>query len=88
MIATPDAISKEITAYSYRHLWITDALTAGVDILVVARMAGTSVEMIQKVYGHFRQSVARRALGRLETLWAQQGQPDDPPVEGNDSQTQ
>jgi len=29
-------------------------LMAGVDVLLVARMAGTSVAMIERVYGHFR----------------------------------
>jgi hypothetical protein len=29
-------------------------LMAGVDVLLVARMAGTSVAMIERVYGHSR----------------------------------
>lgn len=29
-------------------------IMAGVDMLLVARMAGTSVAMIELVYGHFR----------------------------------
>jgi hypothetical protein len=37
-----------------RHLWISEMLIAGVDVLLVARMAGTSVAMIARVYGHFR----------------------------------
>jgi integrase len=46
-------VRDEITIYSFRHLWISQALMAGVDIATVAKMAGTSVAMIEKVYGHF-----------------------------------
>ena len=47
-------VRSSITIYSFRHLWISEMLMAGVDVLLVARMAGTSVAMIERVYGHFR----------------------------------
>lgn len=44
----------KVTVYDFRHLWISECLMAGVDVLTVARMAGTSVRMVETVYGHFR----------------------------------
>ena len=61
-------IRSTITIYSFRHLWISEMLMAGVDVLLVARMAGTSVAMIERVYGHFRsqsyQEAQARSMGR------------------------
>ena len=39
---------------------------AGVDVLLVARMAGTSVAMIERVYGHFRNQSYQDAQARLD----------------------
>ena len=41
-------------------------LMAGVDVLLVARMAGTSVAMIEQVYGHFRNQSYQDAQARLD----------------------
>jgi integrase len=60
--------------YAFRHLWISEALMAGVDVLLVARMAGTSVAMIERVYGHFRSQSLRDAQDRLDR--ARQRMPD------------
>ena len=38
---------------------------AGVDVLLVARMAATSVAMIERVYGHFRNQSHQEAQARL-----------------------
>lgn len=45
-------VRDEITIYSFRHLWMSEALMNGVDISTTARMAGTSVLMVERVYGH------------------------------------
>ena len=55
-----------ITIYSFRHLWISEMLMAGVDVLLVAKMAGTSVAMIERVYGHFRNQSFQDAQARLD----------------------
>jgi integrase len=47
-------VRADITIYSFRHLWISEALMAGIDPATVAKMAGTSIAMIEKVYGHYR----------------------------------
>lgn len=64
------ALGKEVRAnisiYDFRHLWISEALMAGVDVMTVAKMAGTSVRMIETVYGHFRSDHFAEAQRRLE----------------------
>ncbi|WP_165063495.1 tyrosine-type recombinase/integrase [Paludisphaera rhizosphaerae] len=61
-------VRSSITVYSFRHLWISECLMAGLDVLLIARMAGTSVKMIEQVYGRFRTSTFQDAHARLEAL--------------------
>jgi integrase len=58
-------LPRETVLYSVRHGVITDAITAGADVLTVARIAGTSLQMIQKFYGHLVGDRARDALEKL-----------------------
>ena len=53
------------TAYTLRHSVITDLVVAGLDLLTVAQLSGTSVAMIEKHYGHLRAEHARQALATL-----------------------
>jgi len=53
------------TAYALRHSTITDLVVACVPLLTVAQLAGTSVRMIEKHYGHLTQDAARDALAGL-----------------------
>jgi integrase len=55
-----------ITIYDFRHLWISEALMAGVDVFTVAKMAGTSVQMIEQTYGHLRGSHLEDAQRSLD----------------------
>ena len=59
-------IRDEITIYAFRHLWISESLMAGNDIATVAKMAGTSIAMIERVYGHFRNQHLHDAQSRLD----------------------
>lgn len=59
------ALPLKTTLYAVRHSVITDLVTGGLDIFTVATLAGTSVRMIEKHYGHLRQEHARAALSRL-----------------------
>jgi len=61
-------VRDHITIYDFRHLWISETLMAGNDIATVARMAGTSVAMIERVYGHFRNEHLQEAQARLDAL--------------------
>ncbi|CAN7368651.1 tyrosine-type recombinase/integrase [Acidovorax sp. LjRoot129] len=56
---------EKSTTYSVRHSVITDLIHAGVDSLTVAQLAGTSVAMIEKHYGHLTRNHARSALAAL-----------------------
>ena len=42
------------------------ALMEGLDIATVAKMAGTSIRMIERVYGHFRSSHFEAAQRKLD----------------------
>jgi integrase len=59
-------VRREAIIYSFRHLWISDALMNGLDVATVSRMAGTSIAMIEKVYGHFRSDHLREAQALLD----------------------
>jgi len=52
-------------AYTLRHCVITDLVIGGVDLFTVAKLAGTSIKMIEKHYGHLGGEHARNALEKL-----------------------
>jgi site-specific recombinase XerD len=62
-----------ITIYSFRHVWISEMLMAGVDVLLVAGMTGTSMAMIERVYGHFRNQSYQDAQTKLDRERATRG---------------
>jgi integrase len=67
-------VRREITIYSFRDLWISEALMAPKNkIETVAHMAGTSVEMIRKVYGHFRNDHLLDTQANLDAERAKRG---------------
>jgi len=53
------------TAYTLRHSTITDLVNAGLPLLTIAQISGTSVEMIERHYGHLASDAAVKALGEL-----------------------
>lgn len=59
-------VRDELSIYDFRHLWISEALMARNDVATVARMAGTSIAMIERVYGHFRNEHLQEAQHRLD----------------------
>lgn len=61
-------VRDHITLYSFRHLWISEAMMAGNDVATVARMAGTSIAMIERTYGHFRNDHLHEAQARLDAM--------------------
>lgn len=54
-----------ITTYTLRHSVITDLVVANKPLLTVAQIAGTSVEMIERHYGHLVGSAAVAVLEEL-----------------------
>ena len=54
--------------YTLRHSWITEALRGGMATLDVSRLAGTSLKMIEKHYGHLVVDSARERLAKVTML--------------------
>lgn len=54
-----------VSAYTLRHSTITDLVNAGLALLTVAQISDTSVEMIERHYGHLDRAAAERALSGL-----------------------
>lgn len=54
-----------IVMYSLRHTAISEMIANGIDSFEVARMAGTSTEMIDKHYGHLRHDRMRAKLDAI-----------------------
>ncbi|MEO6277367.1 tyrosine-type recombinase/integrase [Roseateles sp.] len=59
------ALPPGTVLYTLRHSTITDLVVGGLDLLSVAQLSGTSVEMIEKHYGHLRADHAAEALAKL-----------------------
>ena len=53
------------TAYTLRHSTITDLVQAGLPLLTIAQISGTSAEMIERHYGHLASDAAVAALSQL-----------------------
>jgi integrase len=51
--------------YDLRHTAISEMLMAGVDSFAVAKHTGTSVQMIERTYGHLKLDGLREAMGRV-----------------------
>ncbi len=58
-------LPADVTAYTLRHSVITDLIASGLDVLTVARLSGTSLQMIDRHYGHLRAEHAAAALAAL-----------------------
>jgi len=54
------------TAYSIRHATLSRWIAGGLSIFEAAKLGGTSVEMIQKHYGHILPEVTRAKLNAAE----------------------
>ena len=56
-----------LTPYALRHLWISEALMARLDTMIVARLAGTSTAMSESA-GRARRLLADTAAGVCEPI--------------------
>lgn len=66
--ATAAKLPPGVVLYTLRHSWITEALQAGMATLDVARLTGTSLQMIEQYYGHLVAEAARERLAAVEML--------------------
>ena len=62
---TAAELPADATAYTLRHSTITDLVGAGLPLLTIAQISGTSAEMIERHYGHLASDAAVKALGEL-----------------------
>jgi integrase len=60
-----DRLPLDVVAYTMRHCAITDMLSAGVDVSSVAKIAGTSIAMINSHYAKFVQADVRQKLASI-----------------------
>ncbi|WP_341476561.1 tyrosine-type recombinase/integrase [Sandarakinorhabdus cyanobacteriorum] len=58
-------LDEGLTAYTLRHSTITDLVIDGLPLLTIAQASGTSVQMIEKHYGHLRSDGLAKALAAL-----------------------
>lgn len=64
--AASDAeLPSETCAYTLRHSTITDLVLAGLPLLTIAQISGTSVVMIERHYGHLTGDAAVTGLAEL-----------------------
>jgi integrase len=54
--------------YDLRHTYATFSIAAGVSLFALARRMGTSLEMIDKTYGHLAPEADEHELGLLDTF--------------------
>jgi integrase len=59
--------------YQLRHTFATEALAAGVSIFELARVMGTSVEMIDRTYGHLAHDSEDAIRARLNARAGRSG---------------
>lgn len=58
-------LPSAVAAYTLRHCVTTDLIRAGLPILTVAQLSGTSVAMIERHYGHLVRNDAEEALASV-----------------------
>jgi len=58
-------LPTDATAYTLRHSTITDLVRGRLPLLTIAQISGTSVEMIERHYGHLASDAAVEALAGL-----------------------
>ena len=61
-------LPEDVVLYSLRHVAISEMLVGGLDPMTVARIAGTSVAMIQRHYGHLLKDKIVAKLARVKML--------------------
>ena len=59
--------------YHLRHTFATEALAAGVSIFELARLMGTSVQMIDRTYGHLARDSEDAIRARLDARAGRSG---------------
>jgi integrase len=58
------------TIYTLRHSFATNAINVGIGLYELARYMGTSVEMLDQVYGHLVPGAEHTARAKLDAMAA------------------
>lgn len=61
-------LPADVVLYSIRHTAISEMIASGIDSFIVARLAGTSTQMIDKHYGHLRHDRTRAKLDQARMV--------------------
>lgn len=61
-------LPDDVVLYNLRHVAISEMIVGGIDPLTVARIAGTSVAMIQRHYGHLAKERIVEKLAKVKML--------------------
>lgn len=61
-------LPEGVVMYSLRHVAISEMLVAGMDPMTVAKIAGTSIEMISRHYGHLIREKVVAQLALVQVL--------------------
>ena len=61
-------LPDDVVLYSLRHCAISEMLVGGIDPMTVARIAGTSVNMIQRHYGHLLRDSVVAKLAKVKMM--------------------
>lgn len=65
---TTAGLPDDVVLYNVRHAAISEMVVGGLDLLTVARIAGTSVAMIQRHYGHMVKDGVVSKLDKVKML--------------------
>jgi integrase len=63
-----EPVLEHRTPYAMRHTFASFAIAAGIPSFEIARMMGTSVEMLDKTYGHLLRDAASRGRAALDAF--------------------
>lgn len=61
-------LPDDVVLYSLRHAAISEFVAGGMDAFIVAKLAGTSTEMIDKHYGHLRHDRTRHMMDAVQVV--------------------
>jgi integrase len=56
------------TIYILRHTFASNALAAGISLFDLSRFMGTSIEMINRTYGHLAEGSEQAARAKLDAM--------------------
>ena len=66
--AKASGMPADVVIYSIRHCAISEMIASGIDSFIVASLAGTSTDMIDRFYGHLKHSSTRAKLDNVQML--------------------